>query len=242
MPTAVRDDLHTKGYSLVRGVDLPIDEPMRRHAGALAATWENLVTDPYLKDGARFRERRYDRFYYLPRDHRIQLRPHQAYFQSTDANEYAGGIAREIAPLTAAVLNNPLLEFLIEFNFARFPVTPDRVGLPWDVQCHQFRILGVPSEVGEPTPEGPHRDEVDFGAIHLMSRTNAEGGRSQAYRDPTRLLDEFCLIEPMDTMYWADQKVLHAVTPITPLYPGLPAIRDVLILGYKCSPGLREGD
>jgi hypothetical protein len=240
--TAVQDDLHDKGYSLVRGSDLPIDETVRRHTDTLARDWENLVADPYLKNGARFRERRYDRFYYLPSTNRIRLRPHRPYLQSAMANGYAGGIHREIAPLTEATLNNPLLHYLIAFNFQRFPVTPDRLDEPWDVQCHQFRIIGVPYEAGEPSPEGPHRDEVDFGAIHLMSLTNADGGMSQAYTSPEELVAEFSLDDRMDTMYWADQKILHSVTPIIPQDTDRPAVRDVLILGYKRSPELREGD
>jgi hypothetical protein len=242
MQTSVRDDLHDKGYALVRSAHLPIDEDARRQADSLAEHWENLVTDPYLKGGARFRRRRYDRFYYLPSSDRIRLRPHRPYFQSASANDYAGGMDRDIAPLAESTLENPLIPYLIRFNFRSFPVEAARHDDPWDVQCHQFRIIGRPSEVGEPTPEGPHRDEVDFGAIHLMSRSNAEGGLSRAYRTPAEMVAEFSLDDRMDTMYWADQKVLHAVTPITPREPGRPAVRDVLILGYRHSPGLGEAD
>ncbi|MDH2428353.1 2OG-Fe dioxygenase family protein [Sphaerisporangium sp. TRM90804] len=240
--TEIREDLRAQGYSLVRAADLPIDPALRRHATALAGEWDHLETDKYLKDGARFRERRYDRFYYLPKDGTIRLRPHRPYFQSMTANEYAGGIARSVAQLTESTLANPLLPALLEFDFAQFPVTLEQLEHPWDVQCHQFRIISTPEELGDPTPEGPHRDEVDFGAIHLMSRTNAAGGLSQVYTNGKELVTEFALDDLMDTMFWSDQQVLHAVTPIVAENPALRAVRDVLILGYKCTPGLRETD
>src|SRR6266487_56987 len=131
---------------------------------------------------------------------------------------------------------------LIRFDFSQFPVAPHQLGQPWDVQCHKFRIIGSAAELGEPTPEGPHRDEVDFGAIHLMSRSNVTGGHSQVYSPDKELLAEFCLTGTMDTMFWADEMVLHAVTPIAALDGDRQAVRDVLILGYKCSPSLGEDD
>jgi hypothetical protein len=237
-----RDKLRTVGFSLVPSSELPIDPELRRFEKELADEWESLETDKYLKNGSRFRERRYDRFYFLPSTGEIRLRPHQPYFQSDEANEYAGGIEREVSPLSRTALDNPLLRALIPFNFARFPVGHELLDEPWDVQCHQFRIISTPTEMGEPTPEGPHRDEIDFGAIHLMRRSNAEGGQSQVYTESKELITEFCLTSRMDTMYWADQKVLHAVRPITAKHPDSVALRDVLILGYKHSPGLRITD
>ena len=40
----------------------------------------------------------------------------------------------------------------------------------------------------------------------------------------------------MDTMFWADQTVLHSVTPIFAVDSRHPAVRDILILGYTCTP------
>jgi hypothetical protein len=238
----VREALRNDGYSLVPGDRLPLDPAARTFEAALAKEWEHLETDKYLKNGGRFRERRYDRFYYLPRTGTVRLRPHRPYFQSSDANQYAGGIHRSVAPLTTTSSENPLLRHLIEFDFAQFPVEPELLDQPWDIQCHQFRIISTPDETGQPTPEGPHRDEVDFGGIHLISRTNALGGESQVYTNEGELITQFCLTEPMDTMFWADASVLHAVSPIRPEDPTRPAVRDVLILGYKCTPGLDEND
>jgi hypothetical protein len=239
----IREQLQTNGYALVAGGDLPIDPALRQFEATLAAEWECLEIDKYLRMGARFRERRYDRFRYLPSTGSVTLRPHRPYFQSMEANGYGGGIQREVAPLTTSTLENPLLMSLIGFDFQQFPVAPGRLDQPWDVQCHQFRIVGRAAELGEPTPEGPHRDEVDFGAIHLMSRSNVAGGNSQVFNpDSDELLADFCLENIMDTMYWADSKVLHAVTPISAQDDDQQALRDVLILGYQHAPALDEDD
>ena len=242
VPVDVRGELRSKGYALVSADRLELAPELRGYEAALAREWEDLETDKYLKDGARFRERRYDRFHFVPRSGEVRLQPHRPYFQSDNANQYAGGIQRDVAPLTGTTLANALMRELIPYNFARFPVAEELgdelLDDPWDVQCHQFRIIGSATGLGEPTPEGPHRDEVDYGAIHLMSRTNVSGGASQVYSPEKELLTEFSLTERMDTMYWADRKVLHAVRPIVAADAGRTAVRDVLIFGYRHAPEL----
>lgn len=235
----VREHLRTRGFALVRGEHLDLPASARAYQAGLAAEWDALDRDNYLKGGARFRERRYGRYCYLPSRDDIQLLEHQPYYQSRAANGYAGGIRRHVSPLTTSSVHNPLLDELIRFDFAQFPVADEHLDDTWSVACHQFRIIATPEEVGDPTPEGIHRDEIDFGAIHLMSRTNAAGGISRVYDDDRQLLAQFQLQSALDTMFWADSKILHAVTPITVLDPPEPAVRDILILGYTRTPGLR---
>jgi hypothetical protein len=238
-PIDIKAQLRTQGYSLVRSADLPLDPAVREHEAALAAEWNSLELDNYLQ-GARFRERRYGRYCYIPAEHNIRLLSHQPYFQSKTANSYAGGIHRVVAPLTASSVRNPLLNALIEFDYAQFPVAEELGREAWQVACHQFRIIARPDEPGEPTPEGIHRDEIDFGAIHLLSRSNVEGGYSRIYDNAEHQVAEFCLESPLDTLFWADHDVLHSVTPITAADPGRLAVRDILILGYKRVPELRN--
>ncbi|MFI7116254.1 2OG-Fe dioxygenase family protein [Amycolatopsis sp. NPDC049868] len=236
----IKGDLREQGYSLVRAEDLPLDPAVRRHEATLAAEWENLGADNYLKNGGRFRERRYGRFCYIPAEHSIRLLAHRPYFQSEMANSYAGGIQRVVDPVTETSVKNPLMNALIEFNYAQFPAKDEHADDAWEVACHQFRIIARPDELGEPTPEGIHRDEIDFGAIHLMSRTNVTGGLSKIYDNEREQIAEFALESRMDTMFWADRDVLHAVTPIKPADTSRSAVRDILILGYRRVPELRD--
>jgi hypothetical protein len=237
----IEEQLRTHGYALVRSADLRLNPEVRQHEAALAAEWNALELDNYVR-GRRFRERRWGRYCYIPAERSIRLLAHRPYFQSTTANSYAGGIDRVVAPLTETSLRNPLLNALIEFDYAQFPVAEDLARDAWQVACHQFRIIARPDEPGEPTPEGVHRDEIDFGALHLLSRSNAQGGYSKIYDNDRREIAEFCLESRMDTMFWADHDVLHAATPITQIDPSEPAIRDILILGYKRVPALRDAD
>ena len=234
----IRTTLRETGYCLVRGDDLDIDRTDLRNENAFVAEWDDLHRDNYLKNGARFRERRYGRFRYVPNERTVQLLPHQPYFQSEEANSYAGGIHRVVAPLTPSTVRNVLMNHLIETDFARFPIDADddRRNRAWEVACHQFRIIARPGEVGEPTPEGIHRDEIDYGAIHLISRSDAAGGHSRVYDNGKNLLAELVLESRWDTLYWADRQVLHSVTPITPVGAAERAVRDILILGYTCDP------
>lgn len=240
----VQVDLKERGYALTAGSDLELEPAVREYEKALADEWNNLEADNYLKDGARFRERRYGRFRYVPATDEVNLLAHRPYFQSEEANSYAGGIERVVEPLTRGSVDSPLLNELIRFNFRHFPVAADdeRRAQPWEVACHQFRIISSAGQVGEPTPEGIHRDEIDFGAIHLMSKSNTEGGLSRVYDNDSKLIAEFCLEDPMDTMFWADQLVLHSVTPIYAVDDRHSAVRDILILGYTCKPGLSPTD
>jgi hypothetical protein len=235
----VKAQLRMHGYSLVRSAELPLNPEIREHEPTLAEDWNNLELDNYLR-GARFRERRWGRYCYMPTEHRIRLMAHRPYFQSTTANGYAGGIHRVVAPLAETSVRNPLLDALIEFNYAQFPVARELGQDAWEVACHQFRIIARPGEPGEPTPEGIHRDEIDFGAIHLISRSNVEGGYSKIYDNDKREIASFCLESRMDTLFWADHDVLHATTSIKQIDADSPAIRDILILGYKHAPELRD--
>lgn len=228
----VKQSLSTDGYALVPAKDMPIDEEFSSAGAALVAEWDELELDEYLQAGGTFRRRRYARFRFHPATDSLEVKPYVPYFQSKDVNKYGGGIERNIAPLSDSAIKNEFLRYLLRLDFEQFPVADDDTF--WDVQCHQFRIIGRPEEVGDPTPEGPHRDEVEYGAIHLMSRTNVVGGVSQVYKESGGpVVTEFSLTEPLDTMFWADQKVLHAVTPVRPDHQDQPAIRDVLILGFQ---------
>ena len=84
---------------------------------------------------------------------------------------------------------------------------------------------------GQPTPEGVHRDGVDFVLVLLIGRRNVRSGVTSLVR--TRMgtmLGSFTLVEPMDTVLLDDLRVLHGVTPVQPIDPTQPSTRDVLVV------------
>lgn len=166
--------------------------------------------------------------------------PPVPYFQSDQVNKYAGGIMRDFAPLLESTQNNQFLLNLIQFNFEYFPVEDHMREHPWEVDVHQFRIIGKPDEQGEPTPEGIHHDDDDFNVIHLMQRTNVVGGVNGVYDNDKKMLASTTLSDFMDSVFVWDPYVMHGVTPIHPKDSDSPSIRDVMVIGYNAKPDLQR--
>lgn len=97
-----------------------------------------------------------------------------------------------------------------------------------------IRIEATPhSEIGRPAPEGIHRDGYHFGSIHLMRRENVDGAENLIYDLDRNLTDRLYLRLPLDSIYFDDAAILHAVTPFAPEDRSRRATRDMLILLYQ---------
>ena len=66
--------------------------------------WEGLPSDPYLKDGGRYRFRRHAS--YEIKGNHLNLVPHRAHWQSLDYNALHGGIERWFEPIQEELLKN----------------------------------------------------------------------------------------------------------------------------------------
>lgn len=103
-------------------------------------------------------------------------------------------------------------------------------GRGWYVEAHQFRI-DTTDGIGRPTPEGAHRDGVDFVAVILVGREGVKGGESRVFdaHGPQGL--RFTLDQPWTLLLLDDERVIHETTPIQPLSDG--GHRDTLVLTYR---------
>lgn len=238
----IQSNLKEEKYSVILGNDIKIPPELADDFRDIVESWETLEKDNYLKDDASFRLRRFGLFHLEPNSNELTPLPPAEYFQSTEINTYAGGVSREFSPLTKETFNNPFLHELIRFNFSQFPIDDEKKNNSWEVDVHQFRIVGTQAEVGEPTPEGIHHDDDDFNAIHLMNRQNAKGGVNTVYDNDKKPLASTTLVEPMDTVVVWDPHVMHGVSPIGPEDPANPAIRDVLVIGYNYKPDLNSSN
>ena len=101
---------------------------------------------------------------------------------------------------------------------------------PWYVEAHQFRI-DTTDGIGRPTPEGAHRDGVDFVAVLLIDRSGIKGGETRVFdaEGPSGL--RFTMQQPWTTLLLDDARVIHESTPIQPLAAG--GHRDTLVLTYR---------
>ena len=98
---------------------------------------------------------------------------------------------------------------------------------------HQFRIEARPGEPGEPTPEGVHRDGVEYVLVLLVDRQNIASGTTTIHAADGSLLGSFTLAQAFDAALVDDAHVYHGVTAVTPLDPTEPSHRDVLVVTLK---------
>ena len=108
-------------------------------------------------------------------------------------------------------------------------------GYPWRLEMHQFRIEARPGEAGQPTPEGAHRDGVDWVLVMLVARENIAAGVTNIFDPHGESLGAFTLTRPMDAVFIDDARVFHGVTAVEPADPTRPAHRDVLVATFRRS-------
>jgi hypothetical protein len=197
---------------------------------AFAASWNDLELDRYMADGGRYRRRRHA-VYAASAAGTIVRGPHQPHYQSRDYNALNGGIARWFAPVETAIGSGGTMSTILASSRAVFESLTGRCG--WHVEVHQFRIAARPGEEGRPTPEGVHRDGVDYVLVMLIERHNIASGTTTVHEVQGRQLGAFTLTVPLDAALLDDTRVAHGVTPIMPVDPAEPSYRDVLVVTWK---------
>ena len=223
--------IRDKGFAFVPAEEMRAVLDQEGLAGweSFAASWDDLGLDTYMADGGRYRRRRHAAF--AATEDAITRKPHQPHYQSRDYNALNGGIERWFAPVTDATAEHPALQAILRTCRAMF----GRLAQPrgWHVEIHQFRVTARPGEEGKPTPEGMHRDGVDYVLVLLVSRVNVASGVTSIHDDERRQLDSFTLTRPLDSALVDDQRVYHGVTPVEPIDPEQPAYRDVLVVTFR---------
>lgn len=196
-----------------------------------AASWNDLGLDRFMADGGRYRRRRFAAFSASPAT--IIRKPHQPHYQSRDYNGLNGGVQRWFEPILNTVAEHPVTQAVLREGVALFHPLTDHPPAAWHVELHQFRIEAGDGEAGLPTPEGAHRDGVDWVIVMLVERHNVASGVTDIFRANGERLGAFTLEQPRDTVVLDDHRVLHGVTAIHPLTPGEPARRDVLVATFR---------
>jgi hypothetical protein len=200
---------------------------------AFAASWNDLAPDTYLAASGRHRRRRHATFS-ADAGGGIRRETHQPHYQSLAYNPLQGDIQRWFEPVLPAIADGASLRRILGFCHDCFgtlaPATRH-----WHVEVHQFRIEARADEAGEPTPEGVHRDGVDYVLVLLIDRENIERGTTTIHAADRSLLGSFTLTHALDAALVDDARVFHGVTAVTPLDPSKPAHRDVLVVTFKAT-------
>lgn len=198
---------------------------------AFAASWNHLELDTYMADHGRYRRRRHGIYAALP-DGTIDRKPHQPHYQSLEYNPLHGGVERWFEPIEPSLGSGPSMTSILvccRSLFEHLSTSPRT----WHIEVHQFRIQARSEEEGRPTPEGMHRDGVDFALVLLIERHNIASGTTTIHSLDRKLLGSFTLTDPLDAALVDDKRVFHGVTPVQPVDPALPAYRDVLVVTFR---------
>jgi len=171
---------------------------------SFAASWDNLGVDTYMADGGRYRHRSFSAFRVSAEA--IERKAHQPHYQSRDYNALNGGIERWFQPIPDEVAGGECLRSILRLCFSIFD------GL---------------------TPEGLHRDGVDWVLVMLVRRENIAEGVTSIHDSDRRLIGRFTLKHPFDSAFVDDSRVYHGVTPVVPVDPEQPAHRDVLVVTLR---------
>jgi hypothetical protein len=200
---------------------------------SFAASWNDLGVDAFMADGGRYRRRRFGAFSTSAEG--IVRKAHQPHYQSRDYNALNGGIERWFEPITDEVAAGDCLHAILRQCFSIFDgLTPaDRRPASWHTECHQFRIEAHAGVQGQPTPEGLHRDGVDWVLVMLVKRENIAEGITSIHDSERRLIGRFTLQDPLDSAFVDDSRAYHGVTAVVPIDPERPAHRDVLVVTLR---------
>ncbi len=195
---------------------------------AMTPVWGHLPLDQYLRDGGRYRRRRHGCF--VVDGDQVSAMPHRPHWQPLEYNALHGGLERWFEPLVPDAYSQLVWAHLLP---ALGKVCSSLKGEQrWFVEAHIFRI-DTTDGIGRPTPEGAHRDGVDFVAVTLIQRHNIKGGETRVFEANGPNGQRFTLTQPWSTLLLDDAKVIHESTPIQPLNPAEPGYRDTLVLTFR---------
>lgn len=197
---------------------------------AFQESWNRLEQDAYMRDGGTYRFRRHGTYSAGPGIQCPVMEPHQPHFQSTDYNSLNGGIPRYFAPIEGEISEGKVLRSALKLCCASFSSLAPYYS--WHIEVHQFRI-NASQLPASPTPEGIHRDGVNFVFMMLVNRVNIVNGETSIYDRDRRPLSSLTLAHELEAAIVNDERVLHGVTPVIQIDPELPAYRDVLVITFS---------
>ena len=232
MAPNLREQVRDDGFSFVPGSQLQALLPVApADWNAFAASWRDLPLDTHLPDGHRYRRRRHATLAAHAGETAAHLQPHQPHYQGLEYNKLVGGIERWFEPIDPRLLEGPTFRGVFAFCLGFFGEL--RPQTPWHIECHQFRIEARADVAGLPTPEGIHRDGVDYVLVMLVGRENIASGTTTVHLPDGTMLGSFTLTSPCDAALVDDNRVMHGVTAVHPVDATRPAYRDVLVVTLK---------
>lgn len=224
------------GFALLAPAALQSEAGCDRAAlDALKPSWQRLPPDRHLRDGGAYRHRRHASYVLELAADRLLLQPPRAHWQPTDYNALHGGIERWFEPIEAELDAAAGWQALLRAHGHLFARAAAARGAPlerWFIEAHQFRI-DTAQGIGRPTPEGAHRDGVDFVAVILVERHAVLGGETRVFDAHGPQGIRFLLEQSWSALLMDDARVIHETTPVQPMDGRGRGWRDTLVLTYR---------
>ena len=174
---------------------------------AFSDSWNDLALDTYMADGGRYRRRRHAVFSVAAGQ--VVRQADQPHYQTLEYNPLHGGIARWFAPIRPEIGEGSYAANDLRWCAQLFDGLEASVPAAWRVEVHQFRIEASSAQVGQPAPEGMHRDGVDHVLVLLIRRQNIVSGTTTIHGLDRGALGSFTLTEPLDAALVEDARVFH---------------------------------
>lgn len=215
---------------------------------ALRHEFADLPPDPYAPGSHRYR--RDSQAVLIPWErilHWIPPLDHEDYGRAT--RYYQGaynpdhpGVPRIFPALSAAAEGNELLAQLILLDFDTTWWSPEQKDLPLMTGVHFIKLLAATrAHVAVSSPNLLHQDGEPFHFAHLVSRTNASGGRNfiaapdcagRSLQEVSAgsICCEFMLTEPFDSYGVKDETVSHCVEEIRMAERPVPGERSAILI------------
>ena len=216
--------LTSKGFNCIS--DYALETINSINLNKIAGFFGNLSGDSYLQKQYRFR--RLSRFQIVEGE--IVKLPHDYLFQSKQYNPILGDAIREYPEIEDKPIQLPDFQKIIKefYEFCKLCSSHSQIAV------HQIRTITSKELIGEPAPEGIHRDGVDLVGIFCVNRDRIKGGITSLYRskDGSPILSK--VLHPGEFSIFNDNQFFHYTSAITPIEAQL-GIRDVFVL--TC-PGL----
>ena len=226
-PTDLERTIREHGYALVSPEDvLTFIKTSSHELSAFSESWNTLTPDQYLKDGGRYRKRRHASLKIISDD--IEVVPHRAHWQPETYNALHGGMHRWFDPIETNILSSNVMTSLLSWLSSLASKLDGET--TWYGETHQFRI-DTTHGIGRPTPEGAHRDGVDWVAVFLICRNNIKGGETRVFAVDNPNGQRFTLKEPWSLLLLNDRRMIHETTPIQPT--ANEGWRDTLVMTLR---------
>ncbi len=195
-------------------------------------SWQNLEVDRFMSDNGVYRTRKHATFTINSKSKIYNKNDYQPHYQTTEYNTLNGGVERFYKEIDTNTIRNPIFKNLIQFAYSAFDKNEIK---SWYVEAHQFRIEAKNQIDGKPTPEGIHRDGVDYVLMAMVNKENVVGGITTIYDLNRNALTSFELKDFLDIAIVNDHIVYHGVSEIQ-LHNNINSkvgVRDILVLTFK---------